>query len=75
MNAQFTLKDAQEVADDASDQPEGEANLKTITLDEIMVDEADESQEEAVTTTKQDDDDTHYHEIFVNEIRRKEQLE
>lgn len=75
MKAQFTLQDAQEVADETSDKPEGEGSLKTITLDEIMEDEAAENLDEVAATTKQDDEDEHYHEIFVNEIRRKEQLE
>ena len=45
--------------------------MKTITLDEIMDDE-----DENLSTAKFDqDDDESYHANFVNEIRKKEQLE
>jgi len=41
-----------EVADETSDKPEGEGSLKTITLDEIMEDEAAENLDEVAATTK-----------------------
>ena len=59
---------------------ESGAPSKTITLDEIMDNEGENHDDhdkeiEEATETKMEDDDDQYHEIFVNEIRRKEQLE
>ena len=65
------LQDGEEVVDQADHEPyeAPEDKDKIITLDDILAGQDDQ------TTHIQDDDEQDYHEKFVNEIRRKDQLE
>ena len=69
--------DGSENADNANENEE--AAKKTITLDEIMDGKSDGSQSAHSNKEGEGEDDeesnNRYYEIFVNEIRRKEQLE
>ena len=57
------------------------SNLKTITLDEIMLDDEEEVNEDdnveepTISRDAEVEEDEDYHAVFVNAIRRKEQLE
>ena len=48
--------------------------IKTITLDEIMGADIDEQASDNAAN-EEEEDDSNYYEVFVNEIRRKEQLD
>ena len=69
---------ADEGSDDLNEKEE--AVKKTITLDEIMDDKSEDSQSATQSRKEGEDEDdeesnNRYYEIFVNEIRKKEQLE
>ena len=73
--------DGSENADNPNENEEVVAK-KTITLDEIMDGKSDGSQSahsnkegEAENDEEDEESNNRYYEIFVNEIRRKEQLE
>ena len=54
----------------SEDQSETDAAPKTITLEEIMEDGADVDEDESMQP--QVEDEGNYHEVFVNEIRKKD---
>ena len=68
------LQDAEEVVQDEVDDGEKDAGQKTITFEEIMNEVGNESADDNITRD-QEDEENNYHEEFVNEIKRKAQLE
>ena len=68
------LQDAEEVVQDEAEEGEKDAAQKTITFEEIMNEVGNESADDNITRD-QEDEENNYHEEFVNEIKRKAQLE
>ena len=68
------LQDAEEVVQDEVEDGEKDAGQKTITFEEIMNEVGNESADDNITRD-QEDEENNYHEEFVNEIKRKAQLE
>ena len=68
------LQDAEEVVQEEVEDGEKDAGQKTITFEEIMNEVGNESADDNITRD-QEDEENNYHEEFVNEIKRKAQLE
>mmetsp|Transcript_3232 Transcript_3232/g.4365 ORF Transcript_3232/g.4365 Transcript_3232/m.4365 type:complete len:109 (+) Transcript_3232:340-666(+) len=73
------LQDADEVVSEVADGEDcndaAREKAQTITLDEIMGNQADEATDAKEDQEEEEEDDHNYYEVFVNEIRRKEQLD
>ena len=68
------LQDAEEVVQDEAEEGEKDAAQKIITFEEIMNEVGNESADDNIARD-QEDEENNYHEEFVNEIKRKAQLE